>query len=485
VHGYKKYRHSREAPRNEWDHFRRTSSGNIALPKVRHRVRDGVHGFIYFDNLERDLIDSAPFQRLRSIHQLAMSYQVYPGATHKRFEHCLGVMEVASRIFDTLFKDRQDDSVNRLIAQHLTALDYWRRVVRIAALLHDLGHLPFSHAAEKELLPPGWNHERLTAEIIRHSPIKDIFARYRPLVALEDVINLACDIKGRTRYEPEFALDAWGTLLNAIITDDTFGADRIDYLLRDARHAGVPYGNFDSSLLIDGLRIVIDPDNDQVTLGLDVSAVRAAEALLLARYFMYTQVYFHKARRSYNIHLQEFLKAWLPDGMFSGGWQTLLKISDDEVLTAVRAAALDTADSRYPLAMRLVGRRHFRTVYQILPSHKRMRPTILQDLYEYVCERNDPALVRLDSQLPKSNINTFLVVTLSGLERSEAISPTATGVRLAEIGAIIVAPEIKEKAQGDVANGLNVLLSSQATEEGEVVAALEASTEEASTREGI
>ena len=429
------------------------------MTKVRHEVRDGVHGFIYFDNLEKDLIDSAPFQRLRSVHQLAMSYQVYPGATHKRFEHCLGVMEVASRIFDTLFKERQDDSVNRLIAQHLTALDYWRRVVRIAALLHDLGHLPFSHAAEKELLPQGWNHERLTAEIIRHSPIKDIFAGNRPHIVLEDVIDVACDIKGRTRYEPGFTLDVWKTLLNAIITDDTFGADRIDYLLRDARHAGVPYGSFDSSLLIDGLRLVADSENDQVTLGLDASAIHAAEALLLARYFMYTQVYFHKSRRSYNIHLQEFLKAWLPGGMFSDDWRALIRITDDEVLAAVRAAALDDTDPKHPLAMRLVGRRHFRTVYQLLPSHKRRRPTILQDLFDYVVERNGPEAVRLDSYLPNADASIFPVLTPTGLESSRSISPMATGVRLDEIGLILAAPEVKGRVQDHVRAGLDVLLS--------------------------
>lgn len=393
-----------------------------------------------------------------------MSYHIYPGATHKRFEHCLGVMEVASRIFDSLFKDRQDDSVTRLITQRLTELDYWRRVVRISGLLHDLGHLPFSHAAEKELLPPGWNHERFTAEIIRHSPIKDIFERYRPQISIEDIVDVACDIEGRTRYEPGFTLDAWRTLLNAIITDDTFGADRIDYLLRDARHAGVPYGNFDSTLLIDGLRIVVNPENDQVTLGLDRSAIHSAEALLLARYFMYTQVYFHKARRSYNIHLQEFLKAWLPNGMFSSDWQTLVKITDDEVLTAIRSAALLETDTNHTLAKRLVARQHFRTVYELLPSHKRKRPTILQDLYNHLVESNGPDLIRMDSYVPKADPSVFWVLTRSGLEISRDISPTATGVRLDEIGLVLVAPDIKDKVQRDVAKGLSLLLSESAAE---------------------
>src|SRR5438132_543305 len=131
------------------------------MPKVRHEVRDGLYGFVEFDDLEKQLIDSRPFQRLRSIHQLAMCYQVYPGASHKRFEHSLGVMEMATRIFDRVLDKRQTDAVHDRIAQRVEPeqLSYWRRIVRLAALLHDIGHLPFSHAAEEALLPQGWNHE--------------------------------------------------------------------------------------------------------------------------------------------------------------------------------------------------------------------------------------------------------------------------------------------------------------------------------------
>src|SRR2546426_6138118 len=104
------------------------------MGKTRHEVRDCLHGFIEFDNLEKELIDSAPFQRLRCIHQLAMCYQVYPGATHKRFEHSLGVMEAATRIFESVFNRRIPDQVHLRIEVELKDIDYWRRVVRLAAL---------------------------------------------------------------------------------------------------------------------------------------------------------------------------------------------------------------------------------------------------------------------------------------------------------------------------------------------------------------
>ena len=129
-----------------------------------HEIRDPIHVFIRLDSAERKLVDSRPFQRLRQIHQLGLTHWVYPGATHRRFEHSLGVMEVATRIYDVVTDPVNIGhvSVQRIMGDR----EYWRRVLRAAALCHDLGHLPFSHAAEKELLPEDWTHERLSREII-------------------------------------------------------------------------------------------------------------------------------------------------------------------------------------------------------------------------------------------------------------------------------------------------------------------------------
>ena len=247
------------------------------MARLQHEVRDVIHGFVIFDNLEKRLIDSAPFQRLKCIHQLATSYQVYPGAVHTRFEHSLGVMAVADRIFQTVFSADMRDKVHDRIADELNEdhKPYWRRVVRIAALLHDIGHLPFSHAAEEELLPEGWNHERLTTEMIRHSQIAAILQGNKPPIDVEDVVDLAWDVKKRMTVDPTLTLSPWKTLLNEIITGNTFGADRIDYLLRDSWHAGVAYGRFDPVRLIDGLRIVIDPSNDEIALGLDYGGIHS------------------------------------------------------------------------------------------------------------------------------------------------------------------------------------------------------------------
>src|ERR1700730_4830461 len=122
------------------------------MTKHIHEIRDPIHVFVRLDSDEREVLNSEPFQRLRHIHQLAMSYLVYPGATHRRFEHSLGVMELAGRVFDVITTPANvtSDSAREVIPGNATDLGYWRRVVRMAALCHDIGHLPFSHAAEDE-----------------------------------------------------------------------------------------------------------------------------------------------------------------------------------------------------------------------------------------------------------------------------------------------------------------------------------------------
>ena len=114
--------------------------------KNNHIVRDPIHKFVSYTNAEKVVIDSPQFQRLRDIHQLAMTYLIYPGASHKRFEHCLGVMELATNIFDVVMDDDNLTKRSReVFKEQLRAKQYWRQTLRMAALCHDVGHLPFSH----------------------------------------------------------------------------------------------------------------------------------------------------------------------------------------------------------------------------------------------------------------------------------------------------------------------------------------------------
>lgn len=231
------------------------------MPKSRHEVRDPIHIFIRFDSAEREVLNSRPFQRLRHIHQLAMSYLVYPGATHRRFEHSLGVMELASRVFDVITApDAIRPEVREMIPEFGTHYDqhlmfYWRQVLRMAALCHDIGHLPFSHAAENELLPDGWDHERLTREIILSPQMQEFWETIK--IWPEDIVKLALGPK-KAR---DLKFNAWETVLAEIIVGDAFGVDRMDYLLRDSHHTGVAYGRFDHHRLIDTLRVLQPPSS--------------------------------------------------------------------------------------------------------------------------------------------------------------------------------------------------------------------------------
>src|SRR5438067_2496522 len=126
------------------------------MAKIYHEIRDPIHTFIKVEPKERAVIDSTAYQRLRDIHQLALSYLVYPAATHTRFEHALGVMELASRVYDIVTEPRNIHKRlrdgNLVPDRNVHDWIYWRQAVRMAALCHDLGHLPFSHGPE-HLLP--------------------------------------------------------------------------------------------------------------------------------------------------------------------------------------------------------------------------------------------------------------------------------------------------------------------------------------------
>ena len=287
------------------------------VAKQYHEIRDPIHDFVRLDSDERRVLDSRPVQRLRHIHQLAMSYLVYPGATHKRFEHSLGVMELAGRVFDAVTADRNIHSSVREVVPEIALADsrsYWRKVLRMAALCHDIGHFPFSHAAEKELLPDGWDHERFTAELIQSDALGEIWQSMTPPLMPIHVAKIAVGPERMKGVE----FSNWEALLFEIISGDALGVDRMDYLLRDSHHAGVAYDKFDHHRLVDTMRILPDSQQaDEPALGVESGGIHSAEALLLARYFMFMQVYYHRVRVAYDFHLQQFLRAWLPGGRFS------------------------------------------------------------------------------------------------------------------------------------------------------------------------
>jgi HD superfamily phosphohydrolase len=302
-----------------------------------------------------------------------MTYLVYPGATHRRFEHSLGVMELAGRVYDIITNpENLTDEIRDLFPQ--TQKEYrrlhWRSILRLAALCHDIGHMPFSHAAEN-LMPEGWDHERMTRELILSPEMREIWSHMDPKPEPEDIVKLALGPKKASDLE----FSDWETLLAEIIVGNAFGVDRMDYLLRDSLHTGVAYGRFDHFRLIDTLRILPPPAHgderersSEPYIGVESGGLQSAEALLLARYFMFSQVYFHPVRRIYDIHLKDFLKERLKGGCYPTETEPFFEYTDAEIVSAMRKAARDTEQPGHVHAKRIINRNHFRVLHKGLLS---------------------------------------------------------------------------------------------------------------------
>lgn len=282
-------------------------------PRRNFEIRCPIYGFIRLNDLEWDIINHSAFQRLRRIRQLGWTDYVYPGATHSRFEHSLGVMHMATLLYDGIVQ-RSQDILKSELGYDKVGLKRHKVLVRLAALLHDVGHAPFSHASE-ELFPlqkggsARYKHEDYSAKIVRHH-FKDVienneFNKTNYNIRAEDVANLL-----------EGSGEAGSAALWRDLIVGQVDADRMDYLLRDSLHAGVDYGRFDWHRLIYTVVVVTGLEEGEPRIGVTEGGWHAAEGLILARYLMFTQVYFHKTRVAFDHHLQRALAEMLPDGVF-------------------------------------------------------------------------------------------------------------------------------------------------------------------------
>ena len=421
------------------------------MPGDVHEIRDPIHVFVRLDTDERRVLDSAPFQRLRHIHQLALTYLVYPGATHKRFEHSLGVMELAARVFDVVtHPDNLTDDIKSLL-QLLTApgkLSYWRRVLRMAALCHDVGHLPFSHASE-ELLPNGWDHETITRRIICSDEMRTVWDSITPPLRHKDIEKLAVGPKKAS----DLTFSDWETILSEIIIGDAFGVDRMDYLLRDSYHAGVAYGRFDHYRLVDTLRILPSSQSDKTedsqepSLGVKMGGIQSAEAMMLARHLMYSQVYFHPVRRIYDIHLTDFLREWLDNGVFSKDLKSYLEISDIEVTAALRRAMLDQGELSHH-ADRIMRRGHYRRLYAANPEDRQINPEAGEAIFGALGTYFDPDDFRHDRYTQKGGAPDFPVLTDDRTTLSSlAVSSVLTHLPIISVDYVFVERSVEDKTR--------------------------------------
>lgn len=291
------------------------------------KFRDPIHGFIEVSELELQIINSRPFQRLRNIKQLAMTYYVYHGAEHTRFGHSLGVMHLVTKAFNSAVSEYTENFPEE-------KQKWYEQILRLIALTHDIGHAPFSHASES-VFPEGVEHENFTEKIIIETEIADIInqigSEFSEKYGSEYDITpeLICNIY----MGKDAGVNSEFTFLKSFM-DSELDCDKMDYLLRDSYYCGVKYGLFDVDRLIQSFTICYT--NNIPRLAIKTGGVQAFEEFVLARYFMFIQVYFHRTRRYFDIMLGKALKLILPDGVYPIDINEYLEWDDCRVIQLIK-----------------------------------------------------------------------------------------------------------------------------------------------------
>ena len=317
-----------------------------------------IHGIIGFNEKERRVIDHPFFQRLRHISQLGFANYVYTGATHSRFAHSLGVMHLAGRIFDQIVAAERGWLSGLFSTRDWS---YLRQMVRLAALLHDVGHAPFSHSCEAALplkstldLPLDWyksnfREKQATHEDFSVAIICAMAREARPLLSPEEAqdicslidsnILVSAAFEERCKISGDSSQDRQANnihpLLKQIISGEV-DADRMDYLLRDSYYTGVNYGKFDLDHLVRSLSCA--RSDEGIVLVLNYNALHTFEDFLMARLHMFMQVYLHKTILPFDYYLAQALLEEEIDFKITGALENFLVARDDRILFALHQA---------------------------------------------------------------------------------------------------------------------------------------------------
>jgi HD superfamily phosphohydrolase len=331
--------------------------------KFTGEITDPVHQYIRFSDVERELVDTPVFQRLRRIRQLAGAHLVYPSAQHSRFEHSLGTMHVAGYAGETLLTKGYLDDED--LVQEL----------RLAALLHDIGHGPFSHLFEEVLEARcKTSHEDMGRKIISYSEVSDIVRKYG--YNSSDICKLSF---GESNVK----------FFNEIIAGG-LSADSMDYLSRDGFFTGVEYGKIDYHRLISSFEIVSNGH-----LAINRSALYSFESMLISRYEMFKAVYFHKTVRSAEVMLLHSMT--LADeemGLTDTSLKNYLDLTDEATLERI-CSLKNGNEIAVKLAIDYKSRKLLKCVYEKF-LHKRdklYRKMNRQALYDLGVQIADTAQV--------------------------------------------------------------------------------------------
>ncbi len=319
------------------------------------KIRDPIHGFITLTPKEFEIVDSPLFQRLRGIKQLAFAHLVYPGALHSRFEHSLGVFHISSLLTKSLYLEKEDVEN-----------------VCLAALIHDIGHGPFSHVSE-EALEIYCDKEKIEKRL------KGDREKIHELITEDIILNSQlCDIIGKRGCEiiAKLLSSGYGDPALKSIVSGPIDADKQDYLLRDSYYCGVKYGVFDLHQLHKEFATIVDLSGEGKRLGISVDGVIALEQFVLAKYYITTQVYRHKIRLITDQMLiraiclgidydkiEELYKLYNYDGSYDFidnyiNW-------DDARFLLYFTEAKFKGKKCYDIIMRLIERRLFKRIFRI------------------------------------------------------------------------------------------------------------------------
>ncbi|MHC1637305.1 MAG: HD domain-containing protein [Candidatus Nezhaarchaeales archaeon] len=359
----------------------------MKTPKVWGEIRDPVHGYILINELEKSILDTYPMQRLHRIKQLGNAYLTYPGADHSRFGHSLGTLHLAS-----------------IVGSKLLDLGFTHEEIqefRLAALLHDVGHGPFSHLFEEAVLKnKGLTHEDLTTIIVRKTEIRDVIEDYG--------------------YDADkVSLLSTGKLNSplSILISGPFDIDKLDFLLRDSYFTGVEYGKVDVTRLLMSIRRV----NGSLALELPAS-LYALESFLISRYEMFKAVYFHRTVRSAWIMLVKAVSmAHEHSGLFDfNDVEDFLVMDDGYVelklreLSKIRNKLEKDVAIACELYTMLERRMLFKSVYEAMVHTKDGMPTIDEKLKK--------ELEEVIAQ--KANVERWMIVIDTPMIPSLPYSPT-------------------------------------------------------------
>ena len=273
-------------------------------------LRDPLWNNVRLDPLALALLDTAVVQRLRSVRQLGLAYLVYPGATHSRFEHAVGAYHLAGMALRLL---EEQGALQGTTPREIA-------IVRAAALLHDVGHYPFSHALEEIGVT---HHEQVARPLLRSGPVADILSRALGPQAPDDVYAL---ISG----------DSLSPLQGLI--SGSVDLDKIEYLKRDGLMCGVPYGEIDVDRLLNSLVLVKHPEHGRLAVGVHEKGLSAIESLLFAKYQMYRNVYWHHAVRSATAMYKRLVAMGLEAGIVTA--EFVARCTDEALLVHLDTPAL-------------------------------------------------------------------------------------------------------------------------------------------------